>query len=88
MSLSKKPSGFSARILQSAARIICLPVANKFHTCSLRSVFVHVHAAAKNDFDFFRRTCGELCEAFFDSLKGGRMPSFFDGYKKILISCP
>ena len=60
----KSPSGFSDRILQSAARIICLPVANKFHTCSLRSVFVHVHAAVKNDFDFIRRIRGELCEAF------------------------
>ena len=46
-----------------------LPVSNKFHTCSLRSVFVHVHAAAKNDFNFIRRIRGELCEAFFDSLR-------------------
>ena len=61
-------------------------LANKFHTCSLRSVFVHVQkvncperareatlgcAAAENDSDFIRRLCGELCEAFFDSLKAG-----------------
>ena len=39
-------------------------MANKYHTCSLRSVFIHVHAAAKNDFDFIRRIRGELCEAF------------------------
>ena len=57
-------SGLSASFLQSAARIICLLLAGKFHTCSLRSVFVHEHAAAKNDFDFIRRIRGELCEAF------------------------
>ena len=53
--------------------------ANKFHTCSLRCIFVHVQkvncperareatlgcAAAKNDFNFIRRIRGELCEAF------------------------
>ena len=36
----------------------------KFHTCSLRSVFVHVHAAAENGFYFVRRRRDELCEAF------------------------
>ena len=50
--------------MQSAARIICLPMADKFHTCILRSVFVHVHAAAENDLRFIRRFGGELCEAF------------------------
>ena len=38
--LDKKP--------QSAARIICSPMANKFHTCRLRSIFCQVHAPAKN----------------------------------------
>ena len=37
-----------AKGLQSAARIICLPAANKFHTCRLRSIFCQVHAPAKN----------------------------------------
>ena len=69
LSLAKKPSGFFASSLQSAARIICLPLADKFHTCSLSCVFVHVHAAVENDFHFIRRFRGELCEAFFDSLK-------------------
>ena len=56
-----------------------LPFDNKFHTCSLKGVFVHVQkvncperareatlgcAAAENDSDFIRRSCGELCEAF------------------------
>ena len=63
MRLSKNPFGLFRQVLQSAARIICLPLADKFHTCSLRCVFVHVHAAAENDFNFIRRFCGELCEA-------------------------
>ena len=32
-----------------------LPQADKFHTCRVRSVFVYVHAAAKNGFYPFRR---------------------------------
>ena len=64
MSLAEKTFGFFARSLQSAARIICLSLADKFHTCSLRCVFVHVHAVDENDFNFIRRFCGELCEAF------------------------
>ena len=42
---------FPPVFLQSAARIICLPQADKFHTCSLRSIFRQVHAPAENDFD-------------------------------------
>ena len=38
-SLSKIPLEFSDKRLQSAARIICSPQANKFHTCSLRGIF-------------------------------------------------
>ena len=38
-------------------------MADKFHTCSLRSVFVHVHAAAENDLNFIRCLRSELCEA-------------------------
>ena len=60
----KSPPAFSARFLQSAARIICSHLANKFHTCSLSGVFVHVHAAAENALNFIRRFRGELCEAF------------------------
>ena len=62
--MSKKPFGLFRQFLQSAARIICSPMANKFHTCSLSCVFVHVHAAAKNDLDFIRCFRSELCEAF------------------------
>jgi len=79
LGLSKKSFGLFRQILQSAARIICLLSVNKFHTCSLRSVFVHVQkvncpkgareatlgcAAAENGLDFIRRFRGELCEAF------------------------
>ena len=59
------PWGFSTVFLQSAARIICPPMANKFHTCSLRSIFVQVHALVENGFYFIRRYSGELCEALF-----------------------
>ena len=61
----KSPTGLFDRFLQSAARIICPPVANKFHTCSLISIFAQVHAPVENGFDFIRRYGGELCEALF-----------------------
>ena len=62
----KSPMGLFDRFLQSAARIICSPMANKFHTCSLISIFAQVHALVENGFDFIRRYGGELCEALFD----------------------
>ena len=40
-------------------------MANKFHTCSLRSIFAQVHAPVENGFEFIRRYGGELCEALF-----------------------
>ena len=40
LSMSKK--------LQSAARRVCPPQADKPHTCSLRSVFPDAHAAGEN----------------------------------------
>ena len=40
-------------------------MANKFHTCSLISIFAQVHAPVENGFDFIRRYGGELCEALF-----------------------
>ena len=61
----KSPTGLFDRFLQSAARIICPPMANKFHTCSLISIFAQVHALVENGFDFIRRYSGELCEALF-----------------------
>ena len=54
----KSPSGLSASFLQSAARIICSPAVNKFHTCSLRSIFCQVHALAENVFTLFS-ACAE-----------------------------
>ena len=45
----KKGQGpFLTKGLQSAARIICSPKANKFHTCRLRSIFAQVHAPGEN----------------------------------------
>ena len=40
--------------MQSAARRICPPKADKPHTCSLRSVFPDAHVARKNGSSFFR----------------------------------
>jgi len=82
LSLSKIPFGAFRQFLQSAARIICTPLAYKFHTCSLRSVFVHVQAAAKNDLDTVLRIRGELCEAFLTVLHigGAICPADFHTY--------
>ena len=51
----KTPSGLCDKFLQSAARIICPHRGDKFHTCSLRSVFRQVHALAENFLDFICR---------------------------------
>ncbi len=61
--MSKKPLGLFRQFLQSAARIIYLLTAAKFHTCSLRSIFCQVHAPAENDFNFVFRFRGKFCEA-------------------------
>ena len=50
--LSENPEGFPTKDLQSAVRIICVPAAHKFHTCSLSSIFSHAHVARENDFTF------------------------------------
>ena len=56
---------FPTKGLQSAARIICVPVAHKFHTCSLRSIFSHAHVSRGNDCNALPPAGGKLCEAFF-----------------------
>ena len=43
-------TGLSASFLQSAARIICTPLAHKFHTCSLSCILRQVHALTQNVF--------------------------------------
>ena len=68
-----------------------MPLAHNSHTCSLRSVFVHVQevncpggareatlgcAAAENDLDFVFRLREKFCEAFFDSLKKRKWDKF------------
>ena len=53
----------SASVLQSAARIICPPLEDKFHTCSLRSIFCQVHAPAENDSHLICDLRRKLCEA-------------------------
>ena len=87
--LSKKSFGLFRQFLQSAARIIGSPLTNQFHTCSLRSVFVHVHAAAENDLYFICRFRGELCEAFLTVCMPDTQsayPAYFLSYKGIKIA--
>ena len=55
--------------LQSAARIICVPLAPKFHTCSLYCIFCDVHAAAENDLNHFCACGRKTLRGFFDRLK-------------------
>ena len=62
--MSKIPFGAFRQILQSAARIICSLPANKFHTCSLRSIFRQVQALTENVSDFVFRLREKFCEAF------------------------
>jgi len=66
--LSKNPEGFPTKGLQSAARRICVPVAHKFHTCSLSSIFSHAHVARENDFTFFAACGRQTLRGFFDKL--------------------
>ena len=61
----EKPSGFfRQKDLQSAARIICPPQTDKFHTGSLSGIFSHAHVARENDFISLPPAGGKLCEAF------------------------
>ena len=60
--------GFLTGFLQSAARIICPPMGDKFHTCSLRSVFCQVQAPAENVLDFICRLRRQTLQGFFDKL--------------------
>ena len=60
---------FPTKGLQSAARIICPSVTDKFHTGSLRGIFSHAHVARENDFISLPPAGGKLCEAFFDTLR-------------------
>ena len=61
---SKIPFGAFRRFLQSAARIICSSKTNKLHTCSLRCVFAHVHAAVENDLDGFAAFAANSAKPF------------------------
>ena len=73
--LSENPEGFPTKDLQSAARIICVPAAHKFHTFSLRSIFSHAHVARENDFTFFAACGRQTLRGFFDTLdSAGRKP--------------
>ena len=75
LSVSKKPYGLFRQFLQSAARIICLPAADKFHTCSLRSMFCQVHVPPEHDFVFLPLS-RQMLRGYFDSLKPAQSAGF------------
>ena len=63
--LSKIPHGAFRQVFAVCCAHNLSAVANKFHTCSLISIFAQVHAPVENGFDFIRRYSGELCEVLF-----------------------
>ena len=67
--VGKPLAGFPDKLWQSAARIICPPSGDKFHTCSLRSVFCQVHALTENSLNFICRLRRQTLRGFFDKLK-------------------
>ena len=66
--VEKPQMGFSAKLLQSAARTSCAPMAHKTHTCGLRSIFCQVHAPAENDLTLFADYRRQTLRGFFDRL--------------------
>ena len=60
--------GFSAKLLQSAARTPCAPWAHKAHTNGLRCIFCQVHAPAENDLILFADYRRQTLRGFFDRL--------------------
>ena len=60
--MPENPWDFQAKGLQSAACIICVPMAHKFHTGSLRGIFADVHAASENHPASLPPAGGKLCE--------------------------
>ena len=81
--------GFSAKLLQSAARTPCAPMAHNSHTCGLRSIFCQVQkvncpegtreatlgcAPAENDLILFADYRRQTLRGFFDRLKSQGLP--------------
>ena len=50
--MSKTPFGAFRQVFAVCRAHNLSPLGDKFHTCSLRSVFCQVHAPAENFFDF------------------------------------
>ena len=73
----KSPSGLSASFLQSAACIICLPSADKFHTCSLGSILSQVHALTQNIFNYVFANAKILRSFFLQSEAAGNSGGLF-----------
>ncbi len=78
--VEKPQMGFSAKLLQSAARTSCAPMAHKTHTCGLRSIFCQVHAPAENDLTLFADYRRQTLRGFFDRLKHPQCRSTADAY--------
>ena len=74
--LSKKASGLFRQFVAVYCAHNLSAEADKFHTCSLRSVFVQVHAAAENGFRLYFLLSQKTLRGFFDSLKNGRTERF------------
>ena len=62
-SLAKNPFGLFRQYFAACCAHNLSAVADKFHTCSLKGVFAHVHAAVENDFNYVFRFRGKFCEA-------------------------
>ncbi len=60
----KPPAELFDRGVCSLLRALLGHEVSHSHTRSLSSIFDHVHAAVKNDFDFVFRCGGKFCEAF------------------------
>lgn len=55
---------FQTKDLQSAACIICVPLAHKLCIGSLRGIFADVHAASENHPASLPPVGGKLCETY------------------------
>ena len=70
---------FPTKGSQSAARIICPSVTDKFHTGSLRGIFSHAQVARENDCNFSRLRTRTLRGVLTRVRRGVRPRRFFCG---------
>jgi hypothetical protein len=72
-------------VLQSAVRALCPHLADKEHTCSLKSIFRGVHAAAENVILLYFAMTSETLRGFVGSLGGAafRCPAMVYAEKEL-----